>query len=39
MKNTLRLFILLFISIIIFFSGCKKDPVCDAVLGDWELVN
>ncbi len=27
------------ILILFFFLGCKKEATCDAVQGDWELVN
>jgi hypothetical protein len=32
--KVLILFVVLFL-----FNGCKKDPPCVAVQGDWELVN
>jgi len=31
--------ILLVIVVMFFFLGCKKDANCNAVQGDWELVN
>lgn len=31
--------ILVFAAVLFFFAGCKKDPPCNAVQGDWQLVN
>jgi hypothetical protein len=31
--------ILVVVVVLSFFAGCKKDAACEAVQGDWELVN
>ncbi len=31
--------ILVVVIVLFFFLGCKKDAPCNAVQGDWELVN
>jgi hypothetical protein len=37
MKKLIK--VLVVIVVLFFFAGCKKDAVCNAVQGDWELVN
>ncbi len=37
MKALFRILVVLII--LFFFSSCSKDAVCEAVQGDWELVN
>lgn len=37
MKKLLK--VLVVVMVLFLFAGCKKDAVCDAVQGDWELVN
>ena len=31
--------IIVIVIVLFFFAGCSKDAVCEAVQGDWELVN
>lgn len=37
MKTLIRIIIVLMV--FVFFAGCQKEVACDAVQGDWELVN
>jgi hypothetical protein len=37
MKNLYKIAAVLLIMFV--FLGCKKEATCDAVQGDWELVN